>query len=51
MLEAHRALHQLFDRTLLQLVEDGIRVPDLEALSACLDSSDSSLEACLQAGE
>lgn len=51
MLEAHRALHQLFDRTLLQLGEDGIRVPDLEALAACLDSSDSSLEPCLESGE
>jgi DNA-binding IclR family transcriptional regulator len=30
MLEAHRALHQLLDRRLLQ--------PDLEALSGCLDA-------------
>ena len=40
MLEAHRALHQLFDRKLLQLVDDTLVVPDLEALSACLEGSD-----------
>jgi CRP-like cAMP-binding protein len=40
MLEAHRALHQLFDRKLLQLVEDTLVVPDLEALSACLEGGD-----------
>jgi len=51
MLEAHRALHQLFDRMLLQLVEDGIRVPDLEALSACLDSSEPGLASCLEFSE
>jgi CRP/FNR family cyclic AMP-dependent transcriptional regulator len=38
MLESHRALHQLFDRKLLQLVDDCLEVPDLEALSGCLDS-------------
>jgi CRP-like cAMP-binding protein len=40
MLEAHRALHQLFDRKLLQLEDDGLLVPDLEVLSGCLDASD-----------
>lgn len=45
MLEAHRALHQLFDRMLLQLVDDGLRVPDLEALSACLDTPEPGLSA------
>jgi CRP-like cAMP-binding protein len=39
MLEAHRALHQLFDRELLHLVEDRLEVPDLEALAGCLDRS------------
>ncbi len=39
MLEAHRALHQLFDRKLLHLVEDRLEVPDLEALAGCLDRS------------
>lgn len=38
--ETHRALHQLLDRKLLALVDDCLRVPDLEALSACLDSPD-----------
>lgn len=38
MREAHRALHQLFDCRLLQLVDDCLRVPDLEALSGCLDA-------------
>jgi len=37
MLEAHRALHQLFDRKLLHLAEDRLEVPDLEALAGCLD--------------
>lgn len=40
MLEAHRALGQLFDRKLLRLVDDALLVPDLEALSACLDGAD-----------
>jgi hypothetical protein len=39
MLEAHRALHQLFDRKLLHLAEDRLEVPDLEALAGCLDRS------------
>lgn len=38
MLEAHRALHQLLDRKLLQLVDDALVVPDLETLSGCLDT-------------
>ena len=37
MFEAHRALHQLFERKLVQLVEDVLMVPDREALSATLD--------------
>ena len=40
MLEAHRALHQLFDQKLLRLVDDALIVPDLEALSGCLDQAD-----------
>ena len=40
MLEAHRALHQLFDRKLLHLGEDHLEVPDLEALAGCLDRSE-----------
>ena len=38
MLEAQRALHQLFDRKLIQLVDDCLVVPDLEGLSGCLDA-------------
>jgi CRP-like cAMP-binding protein len=38
MLEAQRALHQLFDRKLIQLVDDCLIVPDLEGLSGCLDA-------------
>ncbi len=37
MLEAHRALHQLFERKLVVLAEDVLTVPDREALSATLD--------------
>ncbi|MEE2677684.1 MAG: Crp/Fnr family transcriptional regulator [Myxococcota bacterium] len=51
MLETHRALQQLFDRTLVHLVEDGLRVPDLEALSACLDASEPGSLACFEASE
>ena len=40
LLEAHRALHQLFDRKLVHLVDDTLLAPDLEALSACLDAPD-----------
>jgi CRP-like cAMP-binding protein len=38
MLEAHRALHQLFDRKLLRLSGDVLIAPDLDALSACVDT-------------
>ena len=37
MLEAHRALHQLFDRKLVALVEDVLTVPDREMLAAACD--------------
>lgn len=37
LIEAHRGLHQLFDRKVLDLVEDTLIASDLEALSACLD--------------
>ncbi len=37
MLEAHRALHQLFERKLVALAEDVLTIPDREALSATLD--------------
>lgn len=40
MFEAHRALHQLFDRKLVNLTEEVLTVPDREALSACLDAPD-----------
>jgi CRP-like cAMP-binding protein len=40
MLEAHRALHQLLDRKLCAVLDDGLIVPDLETLSAALDSAD-----------
>ena len=40
MFEAHRALHQLFDRKLVHLIDECLRVPDLEALSTCLDAPD-----------
>ena len=38
MREAHRALHQLFDRKLLVLDDDVLHVPDHEALSQFLDA-------------
>ena len=38
MLEAHRALHQLFDRKLIALVEDVLTVHDREMLSAAVDA-------------
>ncbi len=37
LLEAHRALGQLFDRKLVRLADDDLHVPSLEALSASLD--------------
>jgi CRP-like cAMP-binding protein len=36
-LEAWRAVHQLLDRRLVRLVDDALRIPDLEALAACAD--------------
>jgi CRP/FNR family cyclic AMP-dependent transcriptional regulator len=38
MLETHRALHQLFDRKLIRLVEDCLYAPDLDAISASLEA-------------
>lgn len=38
MLEAHRALHQLFDRKLVRLVDDALMTQDLDALNGCLDA-------------
>jgi CRP-like cAMP-binding protein len=40
VLEAHRALGQLLERNLVRLVDDVLVIPDLEALSACLDGVD-----------
>jgi CRP/FNR family transcriptional regulator, cyclic AMP receptor protein len=40
MREAYRALRQLFDRKLVQLEDDVLRVADRDALCACLDVSD-----------
>lgn len=40
MLEAHRALHQLLDRKLVQLTDDVLQVPNRDALCACLDVPD-----------
>jgi CRP-like cAMP-binding protein len=40
LLEAHRALGQLLERRLVRLVDDVLVIPDLEALSACLDGAD-----------
>jgi CRP-like cAMP-binding protein len=39
-LEAHRALGQLLDRKLVRLIDDVLVIPDLEALSACLDEAE-----------
>jgi CRP-like cAMP-binding protein len=36
-LEAWRAVHQLLDRRLVRLTDDVLRIPDLEALTACAD--------------
>jgi len=38
MLETHRALHQLFDRKAIRLVDDCIYAPDMDAISASLES-------------
>jgi CRP-like cAMP-binding protein len=40
LLEAHRALSQLMERRLVRLVDDVLVIPDLEALSGCLDGAD-----------
>jgi CRP-like cAMP-binding protein len=40
LLEAHRALGQLLERKLVRLVDDTLVIPDLEALSGCLDPAD-----------
>ncbi len=45
MLEAHRALHQLFDRRLVALDDDVLHVPDAEALAASLDPPDAASRA------
>ncbi len=37
MLEAHRALHRLFDSKVLRLVDDRLIARDVDALSACLE--------------
>lgn len=37
MREAHRALHQLFDRKALRLVGDELLAPSVESLTACLE--------------
>ena len=38
LIETHRALHQLIDRKLVQLVDDCLIAPDLDGLSGCLDA-------------
>jgi CRP-like cAMP-binding protein len=38
LIETHRALHQLLDRKLLQLVDDCLIAQDLDSLSGCLDA-------------
>ena len=38
MLEAHRALHQLLDQKLVSLQDDVVVAPDVDRLSACLDT-------------
>lgn len=38
MLEAHRALHQLFDNKALRLVENELMAPSLDSLTGCLQS-------------
>jgi CRP-like cAMP-binding protein len=39
MVEAHRALHQLFDRKALRLVGDELVAASVESLTGCLDSA------------
>jgi CRP-like cAMP-binding protein len=38
MLEAHRALHQLFDKKVLRLGEQGLVAPSVDALVGCLQT-------------
>ncbi len=38
MLEAHRAMHQLFERKVLRLVDEQLIAKDVESLSACLEA-------------
>jgi len=38
LVETHRALHQLLDRKLIQLIDDCLIATDLDALSGCLDA-------------
>jgi CRP-like cAMP-binding protein len=40
MLEAHRALHQLFDRKLVTLEDDVLHIPDCEALNGFLETAE-----------
>lgn len=40
MLEAHRALHQLFDRKLVTLEDDVLHIPDCEALNGFLEAAE-----------
>ncbi len=37
MIDAHRAIHQLIDRKLVRLVDDGLVTPDVDVLDSCLD--------------
>ena len=39
MLEAHRALHQLFDSKALRLVDNELVTPGLDSLTSCLESA------------
>jgi CRP/FNR family cyclic AMP-dependent transcriptional regulator len=39
MLEAHHALHQLFDQRLLRLADDMLIAKDVDSLASCLDVS------------
>ena len=36
--DAHRALHELLDQKLVLLVDQQLKIPDVERLSACLDT-------------
>jgi len=38
--ETHRGLQELFDRKLVRLVDDALRIPDRGALEACLQDGD-----------